>query len=132
VAAPITLQRAPLQEDVPPDRAPLRLVTLCPTQTLGPLLQPSVNTSCATVLQYLDGSVAAAPAKAKCFVDVRDVALAHVLALENPAAEGRYLLIGQSIPFRTFADLLRRVMPGARVPVAVEPGPPSYPQVRAP
>lgn len=116
-----------LSEESPPGRG-LSLVTVLPTQTLGPLLQPTMNQSCTAVFEFLTGAKRSFPRKGKCFVDVRDVALAHVLALEDVDAEGRYLLIGQSIPWRVFAEVLRETVPGAPVPSAEEAGPPGYPQ----
>ena len=64
-------------------------------------------------------------------MDVRDVALAHVLAAERsgPSASGRFILMATSIPWRTFCDVLRRTLPDAKVPTEVEEGPASYPQV---
>ena len=61
------------------------------------------------------------------------MALAHVLAWEHaePRSSGRFLLMAQSVPWAAVAGVLRRVLPGARVPAedALEPGPPSFPQV---
>lgn len=51
-----------------------------------------------------------------------DVALAHVLAVENGSAQGRYLLCSSSIAWRTVCDLLRRVLPNAKIPTEVEEG----------
>jgi len=62
------------------------------------------------------------PLQGKCFVDVRDAATAHVLALEDGAAEGRYLLIAQSAPWRVFASELRDAVPWAPVPTVEEEG----------
>lgn len=126
------------------------LATVAPTQTLGPILQPYLNQSSAGLLDLLDGSKQSIPCKAKCFVDVRDVALAHVLAMERcvhapglPAdkplpgpmedpstGQERYLLIAASLPWRAVADLLRPVLAGtcARIPDAVDPGPAPPPQ----
>jgi nucleoside-diphosphate-sugar epimerase len=50
---------------------PLRLATICPTSTIGPMLQPTLNTSSGNSLELLNGSKAKIPAKCKCFVDVR-------------------------------------------------------------
>jgi len=64
-----------MAEEVPPSRrtgsASIDLVTMCPTQTVGPLLQPHINTSCSSILAYLNGSKAVIENKAKCMVDVR-------------------------------------------------------------
>jgi nucleoside-diphosphate-sugar epimerase len=112
------------------------LATICPTQTLGPILQPGLNTSSAGLLDLLDGSKASIPAKAKCFVDVRDVALAHILAMEqgptvDPVTkQERYILIAGSWPWRAVADFLRPVLAGtcAIILSVVDPGPPAPPQ----
>lgn len=49
------------------------------------------------VQQLLDGSFPLAPNVELDLVDVRDVAKAHVEALERPTAAGRYLTIGANI-----------------------------------
>ncbi len=40
-------------------------------------------------------------------VDVRDVARAHILAMENPAAAGRYIVAAESRTIRQVIELLR-------------------------
>jgi nucleoside-diphosphate-sugar epimerase len=46
-------------------------------------------------------------------VDVRDVALAHIRAAENPAAQGRYLLCDEyTSSIRDMTDLLKESFPG--------------------
>ncbi|XP_027156539.1 cinnamoyl-CoA reductase 1-like isoform X1 [Coffea eugenioides] len=68
------------------------VITIHPGLVIGPLLQPSVNSSAVLFLNLLKG-VEPFP-KATCsWVDVRDVAYAHVLALETPSASGRYCLV---------------------------------------
>jgi len=42
------------------------------------------------------------------FVDVRDVALAHVLAMETKPAHGRYLCAAETVSMREIVELLRR------------------------
>jgi len=123
-------------EALPADRRrggkhPIDLVTVCPTQTIGPLLQPTLNQSCASLLELLDGSKTLIPNKAKCLVDVRDVALCHVLAMDTPTASGRYLTIAGSLSWRTVCDIMRRTLPGARIPSEVEEGPAPHPQALA-
>jgi nucleoside-diphosphate-sugar epimerase len=104
-----------LREEVPAGRAlPLTMATICPTQTLGPLLQPYVNQSSSGILELMNGSKAKVPNKTKCFVDVRDVALAHVLASERAsAANKRYLLISSVAAWRTVCDLIRSTLRAA-------------------
>lgn len=77
----------------------LALVTMNPCLVVGPMLQPGLNTSCAAVLAYMNGSRTEIEATPKAIVDVRDVALAHVLGMEKGDYEGRTLLIGASFPW---------------------------------
>ena len=42
------------------------------------------------------------------FVDVRDVADAHVRAMETPTAKGRYICAGETASMRVVVDLLRK------------------------
>lgn len=62
-----------VRDEAPSSRpaGPLRLVTICPTSTIGPLMQPYVNTSSGNLLELMNGSKATIPNKCKCFVDVR-------------------------------------------------------------
>lgn len=121
--------------ELPPHRrpggsAPLDMVTICPTLTVGPVLQPGINESSGQLLELLRGTKAVLPNRGKCIVDVRDVAAAHVLALDaaNPAARGRICMTAGSLSWRAMAEILRATLPGAPVPRAVEPGPPPHPQ----
>ncbi|KAG2612962.1 hypothetical protein PVAP13_4KG326905 [Panicum virgatum] len=67
------------------------VVTVCPPWVLGPLLQPTVNTTSMRLVSYLTGENT--DEKMRNMVDVRDVAAALVLALETPgAASGRRLI----------------------------------------
>jgi cinnamoyl-CoA reductase len=111
----------------------LTLAALCPTQTIGPMLGARLNTSSALLLAYADGSKARIPRKGKAFVDVRDVAAAHVLAIDSdarlpPRARERYLLVAGNLPWAAVCARLRAALPRARVPTEVEDGPPAAPQ----
>ena len=55
---------------------------------------PRPNGSLSVVLSYLNGSKQRIPKRCLTFVDVRDVALAHIAALESPSASGRHLVVG--------------------------------------
>ncbi len=91
----------------------LDLVVIAPTLIIGPMLQPSLNTSSKHILQLLDGSKSQLPDGNKCFVDVRDVASMHIKAMNNPKAEGRYLCIADSIPYTAVAKYIRAALPEA-------------------
>jgi len=43
------------------------------------------------------------------FVDVRDVAHAHILALENPSSEGRHILAERTMSVLDLAGILRTI-----------------------
>jgi dihydroflavonol-4-reductase len=44
-------------------------------------------------------------------VDVRDVATAHVLAMENPSAKGRYITYNTTLKMRDVCSILRHFSP---------------------
>lgn len=51
------------------------------------------------------------------FVDVRDVARAHIAAFENSSANGRYLLVGKSISHPEALQLLHKLYPSINCPI---------------
>ncbi|KAK6127874.1 hypothetical protein DH2020_038382 [Rehmannia glutinosa] len=67
------------------------LVVINPVLVLGPLLQPTVNASVLHILKYLTGSAKTYANSIQAYVHVKDVALAHILLFESPAASGRHL-----------------------------------------
>ncbi|XP_031273699.1 cinnamoyl-CoA reductase 1-like [Pistacia vera] len=69
------------------------LVTLLPGVVIGPILQSTLNFSVEVIFNIINGSqIFPSPYR---LVDVRDVAFAHIQALEVPTANGRYLLVGR-------------------------------------
>jgi nucleoside-diphosphate-sugar epimerase len=90
---------------------PMKLATMNPCLVVGPMLQPSLNTSCAAVLAYMTGSKTEVEATPKAIVDVRDVALAHILGMESGTYEGRTLLIGASFPWGDAQPWLAEAVP---------------------
>lgn len=79
----------------------LDLVTLCPGLILGPNFYKH-TASTINVSVFINNQVPFRFTFTPCVVDVRDVALAHILAYENEKASGRYLLSGIHVP-----DLVR-------------------------
>jgi len=49
------------------------------------------------------------------WVDVKDVAMAHILAYENDSANGRYLLVERVAHFGDAAKILRDLYPALQV-----------------
>jgi dihydroflavonol-4-reductase len=74
----------------------LELITINPGLVLGPLLRKEETTSIETVRLLLGRKVPGTPHVGFAIVDVRDVARAHRLAMETPAAAGnRYIVAGE-------------------------------------
>ncbi|CAH8363821.1 unnamed protein product [Eruca vesicaria subsp. sativa] len=69
------------------------MIVMNPGLVIGPLLQPTLNLSVDVVVDLTKGKD---PFMSKHyrFVDVRDVALAHIKAFETPSANGRYIIDG--------------------------------------
>ncbi|MCO4747488.1 MAG: NAD-dependent epimerase/dehydratase family protein [Proteobacteria bacterium] len=77
-----------------PEQERLELVTCNPCLILGPLLSDRMSLSLHVVKRVLGREMPGVPHMGFSIVDVRDVAIAHRLAAENPTAAGnRYLLM---------------------------------------
>ena len=50
------------------------------------------------------------------WVDVRDVANAHVLAFENPSASGRYCLVERVAHYSEVVKILHTLYPSVKLP----------------
>ena len=101
---------------------PWKLAVMLPTQIFGPMLegQPHLNTSSGTVAAFVNGGLPKIPNAHMSCVDVRDVAEAHVRALDSDAGWGRrFVLVGSTPTFSEVATLVRTALPEhlkARVP----------------
>lgn len=71
------------------------LIVINPTILIGPALSEGVSQSVQGILDVIDGKFFGIIDMVLAFVDVRDVAAAHILALENPSARGRFLCCAQ-------------------------------------
>ncbi|MEM9191698.1 MAG: aldehyde reductase [Myxococcota bacterium] len=85
--------------------AALELSVINPTAVLGPALGPSASVSLELVGFPLKGKLPAVPDIGFPIVDVRDVARAHVLAMEENAAAGERFLVGEE--YLNFADVVK-------------------------
>lgn len=109
------------------------LVTTCPSLILGPPLQHlsslgSMNTSNQRIVDLLQGKwkdkIPDAYVAGAFWIDVRDLSMAHILAMERPDAGGRRLLpVSHQFSNRQIADAvwknfpeLRDRLPGPEVP----------------
>lgn len=91
------------------------MVTINPAMVIGGLLQPTLNTSAAAILQLLNGSETY-PNSTFGWVNVKDVALAHILAFENPSANGRYLMVESVAHYSEIVKILRELYPTLKLP----------------
>lgn len=96
----------------------LDVVTILPNFVLGPII--SGQQAGGVSVGFLKGVLESPPDKefkgSWIVNDVRDVALAHILAAENPAAKGRYIVSQpKSIDARFITDTLKAAFPAAAV-----------------
>lgn len=103
----------------------LNLVTICPSGVLGPGFYRHTPTTQPFELA-LRGQLPAVPRFGLGYVDVRDVAMAHLLAYENDKANGRYLATDQAFWLMDVLKLASEVdnrvkLPFFEIPVAVAP-----------
>jgi len=89
------------------------VVTILPTFIIGPPLSSRAEaTSIKVVKDILDGTTKAAggvPPAAFGVVDIRDCARAHIAALENPNAKGRYIVSSEKgVPRLEFVRILQK------------------------
>lgn len=93
------------------------LVVINPFLVIGPSLTPGLNTSNQIIVEALTGVFPAIMQLNWGMVDVRDVALAHILAADNPAASGRYLCAAENISMRQLIEILTPLAkPGDKLP----------------
>ncbi|TYI40584.1 hypothetical protein ES332_A02G172900v1 [Gossypium tomentosum] len=90
------------------------MVTINPDMVLGPLLQPTLNTSVEPIAKLVGAETFRT---ATCrLADVRDVANAHILAFENPLACGRYCVAGKPTHSCEILKILREFYPHLNLP----------------
>ena len=83
------------------------LVTVNPFIVIGPAMNAALNESNKIFADLMGGAYPAIMALTWGFVDVRDVADAHVRALTSAAANGRYLCAGETRSMREVVEFLR-------------------------
>lgn len=89
----------------------LELSAVNPVAVMGPVLGPDYSHSIRMIKNMLDGQPGN-PKINSCFVDVRDVASLHLLAMTDPAAKGERFLAtsGESLWMGQVAELLKSRM----------------------
>ena len=98
------------------EKAPFELVVINPYLVLGPSLSPGVNSSTQIFVNLASGAYPAIPALSWGCVDVRDVAKAHIRAMETASASGRYLCVNENISVAEMAGYMREFGVRGKVP----------------
>ncbi|KZV40830.1 cinnamoyl-CoA reductase 1-like [Dorcoceras hygrometricum] len=98
------------------------LVAINPGYVIGPLLQPTLNSTSEEFVHLIKGKKIY---PYYVFDDVRDVAQAHVLAFENPSASGRYLLTGAARLPGEVLEIVHNLYPSLDLP-KVPAGDPTF------
>lgn len=112
-----------LVSELPADRR-FELAVINPGFVIGPIREASVNTSCEVLRRLLARDMPACPELGFAVVDVRDVARAHILAMERPEAAGnRYIAAGKHYWMGDIAEIMAAEFGplGYRVPTARAP-----------
>lgn len=85
------------------------LIVLNPFIVIGPSRVPTLGVSNKMFVDMLSGTYPVIMSLCWGFVDLRDVARAHVLAMETRAAAGRYLCANGTISMRDVVTMLREI-----------------------
>lgn len=108
-----------------PEDRPLELCTINPGLVLGPILEKELSVSGEVVRKLLKRELPGCPDIGFAVVDVRDVADAHLAAMETPGAAGRRFILGlehaSMLEIATILDRHYRSS-GYRVPLRRLPG----------
>ncbi|XP_073129205.1 phenylacetaldehyde reductase-like [Henckelia pumila] len=99
------------------------LVVINPGYVIGPLLQPTLNTTSEEFVSLIKDKKLY---PYYVFDDVRDVARAHILAFENPSASGRYILTGKARLPEEVLEVLQKLYPSLGLPKINTPGDPTF------
>ncbi|PKA55173.1 Cinnamoyl-CoA reductase 1 [Apostasia shenzhenica] len=91
------------------------IVTINPALVIGALLQPTLNTSAETILNLINGAPTY-PNRTFGWVNVKDVAEAHILAYEVSSANGRYCLVERVAHFSEIVKVIKDLYPSIQVP----------------
>lgn len=79
------------------------------------VLQTLVSSLCFSSLLYYAGSQTY-PNSSFGWVNVKDVANAHIQAFEIPSASGRYCLVEKVAHFSEIVEILRNSYPSSQIP----------------
>ncbi|XP_021772894.1 cinnamoyl-CoA reductase 1-like isoform X1 [Chenopodium quinoa] len=91
------------------------MVSMNPGMVIGPMLQLTLNSSVAPILNLINGAKTY-PNATYGYVHVKDVATAHILAFEIPSASGRYVLVETVAHYSEVVRILQELYPSLSLP----------------
>ncbi|KAK2993819.1 hypothetical protein RJ640_027697 [Escallonia rubra] len=91
------------------------LVVINPAMVIGPLLQPTLNTSAEAILNLMNGAETY-PNGSVGWVNVKSVANAHIQAFEIPSASGRYCMVEEVAHYADIVEILGKLYPSHKLP----------------
>ncbi|RZC91937.1 hypothetical protein C5167_021649 [Papaver somniferum] len=103
----------------------LDVVVIHPGTVMGPIIPPAVNASMLMLIRLIQGCTEEYENFYMGPVHVKDVALAHILLYENPAASGRHLCVEAIRHYGDFAAKVAELYPEynvPRIPKDTQPG----------
>ncbi|KAI3719629.1 hypothetical protein L6452_20531 [Arctium lappa] len=89
----------------------LELVVINPGYVIGPFLQPTLNLTSEGIMSLIKTGKEVFPDGIYRLVDVRDIATAHILAFENPKANGRYCIVAAVTRSSEIMTILNKLYP---------------------
>ncbi|AOP33112.1 epimerase [Leptospira tipperaryensis] len=98
----------------------ISLVTILPGTMIGPDFTEPTD-SLVLIRDILQGKLPMAPKMSFSYVDVRDVALAHIAAYENDSASGRYIATGDTHSVLELAQMIKKIRPKTKAPKGESP-----------
>ncbi len=93
----------------------LQINTICPAAIIGPNFENHTPTTLPIELA-MTGGLKAIPPLSFSFVDVRDVALAHLLAYEKSSKSSRYIASGNFKTMAEMVDAIKNIDPDLKTP----------------
>ncbi|GER55053.1 NAD(P)-binding Rossmann-fold superfamily protein [Striga asiatica] len=91
------------------------MISINPAMVIGPSLQPNLNLTSAVSLNLINGAETY-PNAAIGWVNVKDVATAHIQAFENPSANGRYCVVERVAHYSEIVKILHELYPNLQLP----------------
>ncbi|GAY71894.1 NAD-dependent epimerase/dehydratase family protein [Lentilactobacillus kosonis] len=91
----------------------MEMTAINPVGVMGPVLASDFSHSNQQIVQLLTGKVPAVPNINSGYIDVRDVASLHILAMTSPKANGERFLTttGETLSMLDVVNILRKAFP---------------------